>query len=239
MKFNRPTLVTLTAPTSSGKTFLLNELVARGLAGRIVSTTTRNKRVGELEGVDYYFCSDHTSRKLEEAGFFFELIEFNGIRYGVTTDEMHAKMSALIAPAVVLEPQGLEIYRKKCVENGWDMFSIYIHATEAVRLERLHQRTLKDMELKVLETDDSNFSEQLWAQLNNLLHTHTKRVLSITGDERRWSQVARWDVIVPGDDIEKAISLIEDGVTWCNRRRAEPKAIGAVSLPLNAALPRM
>ena len=56
MKFNKPTLITLTAPTASGKSYLLERLTRMGLP-RVVGTTTRAPRQGEVEGVDYYFIT--------------------------------------------------------------------------------------------------------------------------------------------------------------------------------------
>ena len=144
-QFTRPTLVTLTAPTASGKSYLLNQLDRRGIFSRIVSTTTRDPREGEREGIDYFFIRPETSRKMEEDECFFELIEFNGVRYGVTHVEMEQKIYGGKAPLVVLEPQGLEIYTQKCYEKGWDIFKIYVHVQESVRLDRLLRRTLGDV----------------------------------------------------------------------------------------------
>ena len=216
--FTRPTLVTLTAPTCSGKSFLLDKLTSRGIFNRIVSTTTRPARPGETEGVDYYFIDVEQSRQIEAEGRFFELIEFNGTRYGVTDAEMQIKMSDGVAPIVILEPQGLEIYRQKCAERGWDIFQVYVNTTEEVKLDRLRARTnaamTRALRDKTIDKDAAT----------NALAEHARRYKSITGDERRWISLFNWDAIVPGDDVEKAISMIEQGIKWRNRRLAEPKA---------------
>jgi len=243
MKFDNPTLVTLTAPTCSGKSYLLNELTSRGIFDRIVSTTTRAMRPGETEGIDYYFITANQSRMMEESSEFFELISFNGTRYGVTHSEMSTKMGAPRAPAVVLEPQGLLIYEQKCREHGWDIFKIYVHVTESMRLERLLQRTLSEAwgVIDGLDTGNAHIysaafnsvaKEEAKVKLSKTINEHHRRTLSITGDERRWQQVTNWDAIVPGDDVEKAIAMIERGIEWRNRRRAAPQAIGRVELPL-------
>lgn len=241
-RFDRPTLITLTAPTCSGKSYLLNEMTARGDFARIVSTTTRSKRPGETEGVDYYFISTARSLQMEAAGDFFELIEFNRTRYGVTESEMQAKMTSGIPPVVVLEPQGLEIYTKKCTERGWGIFKVYVHTTESVRLERLLHRTL-DAAWGVVDTlspapgrySQAFFevaSDEAKKTLATAINEQHRRLLSITGDERRWSNLFSWDAIVPGDNVEKAIGMIKHGIEWRNRKVATPQAIGAVKLPL-------
>jgi len=60
---------------------------------------------------------------------------------------------------------------------------------------------------------------------------HTDRLLSITGEERRWMGSNTWDAIVSGEDVVKAIKDLETAVEWRNRRNRPPQAIGAVSLP--------
>ena len=64
MNFNHPTLITLTAPTCSGKSYLLDALT-KDWCSRIVSTTTRPPRPGECEGIDYHFISEEESRRIQ------------------------------------------------------------------------------------------------------------------------------------------------------------------------------
>lgn len=243
MNFTNPTLVTLTAPTCSGKSYLLNELTSRGIFSRIVSTTTRDPRPGERAAVDYDFISVEKSKQMEAAGEFFELIEFNGVRYGVTYDQMRRAMACDQPPIVILEPQGLKIYEEKCREHGWDIFKIYVHVTEDEKLKRLKERTEKEMHRLIDNLDTGSAHrysaafnevarENAKAALSKMLAEHQRRTLLITGDERRWSNVTSWDAIVPGDDVEKAISMIEQGIKWRNRKVVPPQAIGQVELPL-------
>lgn len=241
MTFDRPTLVTLTAPTCSGKSHLLNEVTARGLFSRIVSTTTRAQRPGETPGIDYHYISVERSKQMEEAGEFFELIEFNGTRYGVTHAEMTRRMAGAQAPIVILEPQGLDIYQRKCNERGWGIFKVFVHTTESVRLQRLLQRTLDATcgAISTLNPAPGRYTQTFFDEgaesakkvIASAVTEHQRRLLSITGDERHWANRFTWDAIVPGDDVEKAISMIEQGIKWRNRRDAVPTAIGAVTLP--------
>ena len=55
MKFDRPTLITLTAPTCSGKSYLVDILHREHGLQKILSTTTRDPRQGEIQGIDYDF----------------------------------------------------------------------------------------------------------------------------------------------------------------------------------------
>jgi guanylate kinase len=214
LKFDRPTLLTITAPTCSGKNYLLEALEARLGFTRIVSTTTRPIRPGELNGHDYYFITDEASRRMEHDGVFAELIEFRGVRYGVTHTEMATKMTGAAVPMVILEPQGLAVYKKICVQNNWDVYTVYVSTVESERIRRLAQRTTGEA---LLTNGDKT-------KMNKVIGTHTDRLLSITGEERQWSNTTIWDAIVPGDDIEKALEYIERGVTYRNQRVAAPTA---------------
>jgi guanylate kinase len=227
--FIRPTLITITAPTCSGKSYLLDKLAYNGTVSRIVSTTTRPMRDGEKSGIDYDFISMELSLDLERDDRFFELITFNDTRYGVTHEQMASAMADERPPAVVLEPQGLEIYTQKCRENGWDIFKVYVHTIESERIARLHKRTVSQLWKtidraaapslsRMADTFRELSAEQLKASIGPIIQEHDRRLLSITGDERRWQNTTSWDAIVPGDDVEKAIAMIEQGIKWRNGR---------------------
>jgi guanylate kinase len=214
LKFNRPTLVTLTAPTCSGKNYLRDLIEKKYGWNRIVSTTTRAKRVGEAQGIDYYFISEAESMFLEDEDKFAELINFRGTRYGVTKDEMANKMNQKIPPMVILEVDGLAQYKKLCTENGWDIFTIYISVQESIRIERLAARTVIDIrELADIRAGNS---------LEKLIAIHNDRMLSITGDERHWSNASSWDLIADGTDGARALTELYTAVAWHNRKNQMP-----------------
>ncbi|MBT9137654.1 MAG: Guanylate kinase [Syntrophomonadaceae bacterium] len=231
MKFDKPTLITLTAPTCSGKTHLLDALTGLG-CGRIVSTTTRSPRKGETEGVDYFFISDEKSRELEATNQFFELIEFRGARYGVTHHEMASKMANKCAPIVILEPKGLAIYEQKCYENGWGIYRVYVSTVEKERIRRLNTRMITELQDVIsrpmstvcsqhASTVASDVALNMQDTLSKIISTHTDRLLSIAGEERYWLITRIWDAIVPGDDLNKALDMLSQGVEWRNRRNAQ------------------
>ncbi len=213
LAFNKPTLITITAPTCSGKNFLLTVLQEDFGFPKIVSTTTRARRSGEVEGQDYNFITEAESHALEASGQFAELVTFRGTRYGVTNKEMIRKMTGTLPPVVILEPEGLAAYQKICKDEGWDIFKVYIYTTETQQLERLIKRTISDY--SDAATDIAR---------EKVLAAHVDRVQSITGEERRWSNHTIWDVNVPGDDLPKALSLIKDGIAWRNKKNAELSA---------------
>jgi guanylate kinase len=213
--FDRPTLITLTAPTCSGKTHLLNALAELGCK-RVVSTTTRNPRPGEECGIDYHFISRLESETLEAEGAFAELVTYNGVRYGVTNSEMRNKMvPGKPAPVVILTPHGIDIYQRYCAEQGWGMFKVFVYAQTQLCLERLAQRTATEI---ALLTERVRVPTET---LSRVMLTHNSRVKAVLQDEATWQSKASWDLLVPGDNLQKALADLELGVALRNRRERE------------------
>lgn len=74
-----PLLVVLTGPSGAGKDTLLAHLKSRGRPYHIsVNATTREPRIGEVDGVDYYFVSQEEFQRMLDAG---ELLE-HAVVYG-------------------------------------------------------------------------------------------------------------------------------------------------------------
>lgn len=209
--FTNPTLITLTAPTCSGKSYLLAALARMGCT-RIVSTTTRDPRPGEEEGVDYSFISRLESQALEDEGAFAELVTYNGVRYGVTHREMENKVVlGKPAPVVILTPHGIDIYEKYCASKGWDTFKIFVYTQQSVCLDRLSRRTAA--EAAAIATGSRHTSPEA---LYRCMANHTSRVLAVTRDEANWQAQASWDLLVPGDDLQKATNDIQAGIKYRN-----------------------
>ncbi len=70
-------------PTASGKSSICRDLVTRDNALVLsCSTTTRKPRVGEREGIDYFFVDEEEFDKRVNNGLFLEHAVFSGHRYG-------------------------------------------------------------------------------------------------------------------------------------------------------------
>lgn len=216
--FNLPTLVTLTAPTCGGKNFLLEKMVDAGF-GRIVSTTDREPRVGEIEGVHYFFITTTQSEMKERHNLFAELVTYNGVRYGVTHEEMERKMApGSPPPIVILEPAGLGIYRQYCGSKGWSLFSIFVDTPESVRLDRLVTRTTRDLMNAMWNIDFEHDAAQLERTIAGIVKANNKRLQAVFEKERQWRHKATWDAIVDGTNVEKAMAQIAMGIFNRNQR---------------------
>lgn len=76
-------LVVLSAPSGCGKDTVFNELCKRrDDIVKSVSATTREKREGEVEGVNYYFKTEDEFKRLINSNGLLEFTVYNGCYYG-------------------------------------------------------------------------------------------------------------------------------------------------------------
>lgn len=211
LKFNKPTLITLTAPTCAGKSHLLEAMIDSLGCQRIVSTTDRWPRAEEIQGVHYDFLNTTESVAYEEANLFAELVTYNGVRYGVTHLEMDKKMANVSSPPVVIvEPNGVPLYRKYCASKGWNTYLVFVSVNENIRLDRLAKRTARDAvdAMYRLGTDEKAAADTML----KIIQANNNRLKAVLEQERSWANKERWDLYVPGDDLEKALQYLEEGV---------------------------
>ena len=78
----RGNLVVISGPGGVGKSTITAQLRRDPRFWVSVSATTREPRMGEREGIDYFFYSPQKFQELLDAGEFLEWAEFAGNRYG-------------------------------------------------------------------------------------------------------------------------------------------------------------
>ena len=106
-------LVVLSGPSGCGKSSLVNEILKSENAYFSISTTTRDIRDGEKEGVNYYYVSHEEFKKDIDEGNFLEWAEVHGNYYGTSIKPV---LKALEENKVVIfdiDVQGHEIVKKK------------------------------------------------------------------------------------------------------------------------------
>lgn len=83
-------LIIFSGPSGVGKSTLANHLLEKmDLFEFSISATTRTPRVGEVDGVDYYFLDESEFRRRMKAGEFVETEEvYEGLYYGTLKSEM-------------------------------------------------------------------------------------------------------------------------------------------------------
>jgi guanylate kinase len=85
----KPFFLVLSAPSGGGKTTIAKMLLqGREDLGYSVSATTRPKRSGERDGVDYHFLSRDDFVRRQERGEFLEWATYGGELYGTLKSEI-------------------------------------------------------------------------------------------------------------------------------------------------------
>lgn len=89
------TLFIISAPSGAGKTSLVAAMLARDTRlGISVSHTTRARRCGEVDGVNYHFTQREAFEKLVDDGQFLEYACVFGNYYGTSRDWVDAELAA-------------------------------------------------------------------------------------------------------------------------------------------------
>lgn len=111
----RPFVVS--APSGTGKTTVCRRVVANHPDVVFsVSHTTRPRRPGERDGIDYHFVSEREFRRLVEAGAFLEYAEYNGRLYGTSLAALEHELDAGRDVLLEIEIQGASQVRERLSE---------------------------------------------------------------------------------------------------------------------------
>jgi len=132
-------LIILSGPSGAGKSTVVHRLLEEsGLPlRRAVTATTREKRKGEIEGVDYHFWS--RERFLDEIAHdgLLEYAEVHGKDfYGTPWSEVLPYREQGVGVILVIDVQGAAVVRARCPEA----VSIFLNAPLEVLEQRIRDR---------------------------------------------------------------------------------------------------
>lgn len=142
---SEPTVVVLVGPTCSGKTRLAQALEKSGFA-KVVTTTTREPRLTEANGVDYNFVSAYDFEAMDREGKLIERGGHSGVHYGTESVALEKALDRGRGNAVlVMEPQGAAAMREHCDCTGKiRCVLIWVACDPEVQMRRfVHERVPK------------------------------------------------------------------------------------------------
>lgn len=129
-------IIILLGNSGSGKTTQIKKIEKNFNIDRIVTATTRSKRPGEIDEVDYYFVTVEEFEDLKTSGELLEYAKYAGNFYGTIKRELEKYTGAKNGIAAV-EIQGIKnikaAFKDKCL-------SIYLKISKEVLVERLKIR---------------------------------------------------------------------------------------------------
>lgn len=138
-------IIVLSGPSGSGKTTIVRELLRQSPIKLTlsVSATTRGKRVGEVDGRDYYFLTHEEFRRRLEQDEFLEYAEVhaNGNWYGTLKSEVERAKREHAWALLEIDVQGA----RKVLEQFPEAISIFLKTSDFEK--RLRERATESEEV--------------------------------------------------------------------------------------------
>ncbi len=105
-------LIVISAPSGAGKTSLVHALVQSEPSVTVsVSHTTRPRRAGERDGIDYHFVDDTAFRAMVDREEFVEYAEVFGNSYGTSKLEISTQIERGVDLVLEIDWQGARAIR--------------------------------------------------------------------------------------------------------------------------------
>lgn len=186
----RGMMFVLSSPSGAGKTSLSRRLLERDSNIRLsVSVTTRPKRPGEAEGIDYYFV-DNTDFNLRlNRGEFLEHAKVFNYYYGTPQQPVEDSLQAGRDVLFDIDWQGTQQLREKARD---DLVSVFILPPSTSELER-----------------------RLTTRAQDSADVVAFRMAKAADEMSHWSE---YDYIIVNHDLERSVDAVE-GILRAERLR--------------------
>lgn len=183
----------LSSPSGAGKTSLSRALLdSDPYLTLSVSSTTRDMRPGESEGIDYFFMDDKEFLNRAAADEFLEHAKVFDAHYGTPRKFVNEKLDSGLDVIFDIDWQGTQRLRKTCPQ---DLVSIFILPPSMKELEaRLRKRAQDDEE------------------------TVLRRMTKAAGEISHWNE---YDYVIVNKDFDHSLDKLKSilSAERCKRTR--------------------
>ncbi|MGI6644923.1 MAG: guanylate kinase [Bacilli bacterium] len=121
-------MIILVGASASGKTEVAKRLGLLFGMKKVITHTTREPRVGEKDGVDYYFVTVEEFQRLKDEGQFVETTFYNGNYYGTSKKEISDNK------VLIVDPEGLKHFKSL---NDKRIVAFFIDVSRRTRRKRM------------------------------------------------------------------------------------------------------
>jgi guanylate kinase len=186
----KPILLVVSGPSGTGKTVLCDEL-SRTMPSlkKSVTTTTREARTGEINGVDYNFVSKDVFDKMIADKKFLEWAEVHGNKYGSSKDDISIKLAKSQDVVMIVDVQGAKSIREFVnslpdkVKTQFCFADVFIMPPSIEELKNRLMKRGKDTP-EVIETRLANASSEM-SQANLYKYTIVSDAIDKSWDKLR------------------------------------------------------
>ena len=176
----KPFIVTLTGPSCAGKSTLEAMLCKRGFE-RVISTTTRAMRSGEIAGEHYYFVQHDAFEALQSKGELVEWVEHSGQFYGITRSEIERVAAKRKPIVVVVEPHGKQQIKKYAAKHDWPCCRVFINGLP----KDLAARFLSRFGFQLFDMINAGV-DKVDAEIDSFFTASATRLAEMMTTERDW-----------------------------------------------------
>lgn len=155
-------LLILCGVPGSGKTTLQNYLLANHGFTKVITHTTRPKRVGEINGIDYYF-EDKTSFFTKN---YLESVSYAGNYYGSSYEGLKQALQVKGRAVIVLDTKGAATYVAKLAPEN--VVVVFVKIPREIQAKRLQKRGDSPSQIKQrLASQEAKRDQKLPKALEN------------------------------------------------------------------------
>jgi guanylate kinase len=164
----RGLLFVISSPSGAGKTSLSKRLMENHPDIMLsVSATTRPKRPGETDGVDYIFVDEPEFKRLAREGHFYEWAKVHGHRYGTPKAPVLDTLEQGRDVLLDIDWQGAQ---QLLLERDSDVVSVFILPPSMTELEARLRKRAQDGELVIAQRLAGAWKEIThWAEYHYVL----------------------------------------------------------------------
>ncbi|MDP6761320.1 MAG: guanylate kinase [Planctomycetota bacterium] len=171
-------MVLISGPSGAGKSTVVRRLLDDPRLVFSISATTRPRRAGEVDGVDYFFLSPEEFAERRARGEFLEHAEVHGHMYGTLTAQME---EALASGRIFL-------------------LEIDVQGANQIRAQRI-----PGLSIFIVPPDGEELRRRLVGRGTDLPEVVERR-LAKAEDEAR--ERVKYDHVVINDDLERALEEV-------------------------------
>ena len=180
-------MIILSSPSGAGKTTLVRLLSKKKNFYTSVSHTTRNPRVNEKNGIDYFFVKEKQFKNLIKNKKFLEYAKVFKNLYGTTKDQVIKKLSEGENVLFDIDWQGTEQIKSQKLNFKLITFFI-LPPSRKVLFQRLSNRDMKDKliaeeRMKQFDKDLLHWKKYNYVVVNDNLKKCYRKILYIINKE--------------------------------------------------------